>query len=432
MSWARYSLFAALMTCAANSGVTSAFAFSVQVAEAPTSNLALTISAIQSAKKSLLVNIYEMSSSDIADAIIERVEAGVQVEILEEGQPVGGMSKGAREIQNQIIDAMKAHNAANHFFEMSSKAGGTRRYHFNHAKYAVIDEKALLIGSENYSPTGHPRSGAVGNRGWEVLVHDAAIAHRYQSIFAEDTDVSSPDIIDRMETESDLKIGSPHPASSRATSAVSRTPVRLDASFEASSVTQVTSPDTSLSGLVALMDKAVASLDLELMTFSAGWGKPVSDDEKSPLFEAVVSAARKGLQIRVLLNDETVFFHGPHSDPDMILTHLLTLGKSTLRKKMKNKETVELLNQLAAQENLNMNAAIANVKAMKVDYIHNKGALVDDDKTLISSINWNENSVEKNREAAIVLVSPQIHDYYRRLFDSDWQASGGISTQKKH
>jgi phosphatidylserine/phosphatidylglycerophosphate/cardiolipin synthase-like enzyme len=47
---------------------------------------------------------------------------------------------------------------------------------------------------------------------------------------------------------------------------------------------------------------------------------------------------------------------------------------------------------------------------MNVDYIHNKGMIIDQDKTLISSINWNQNSVDNNREAAVVLISTQVYD----------------------
>jgi len=132
----------------------AANAFTVDVANAPSNNLALTVSAIQSAKQSLFINIYELTSSEIEQAIINRIQAGVNVQILEEGQPVGGFSAAARGVQAQINQAMKSSgNRADHLFEMTSAAGGKRRFHFDHGKYAVIDGNSLLIGSENYSPS---------------------------------------------------------------------------------------------------------------------------------------------------------------------------------------------------------------------------------------------------------------------------------------
>ena len=70
-------------------------------------------------------------------------------------------------------------------------------------------------------------------------------------------------------------------------------------------------------------------------------------------------------------------------------------------------------------------ARTANLKGMGVDYIHNKGVLVDGNKTLISSINWTENAVTHNRETAVVITSSDIFNHYESLFNSDWQVSGG-------
>src|SRR4051812_37113196 len=67
------------------------FAFPVKVSDSPTNDLGLRVTTILNAKKSIRMNIYEMTSEDIADALLNRIEAGIQVDILEEGQPVGGL-----------------------------------------------------------------------------------------------------------------------------------------------------------------------------------------------------------------------------------------------------------------------------------------------------------------------------------------------------
>src|SRR4051812_33453010 len=64
------------------------FSITVHLSESPTNDLTLTLKAIKSAQSSLYINVYEMTSAKIADAIRERVEAGVHVEVLEEGQPI--------------------------------------------------------------------------------------------------------------------------------------------------------------------------------------------------------------------------------------------------------------------------------------------------------------------------------------------------------
>ncbi len=392
------------------------WAFQVEAAEAPTSNLALTLKAIRSAKQHLQINIYEMTSPQIADAIIAQVRAGVRVEILAEGQPVGGLSTVARGVQSQIAQAMIASRPDDHFYVMTSRASATpgssrpsnpRRFRFNHGKYALIDGRSLLIGSENYSPTGHPLAGNKGNRGWEVLIHDEAITRDYQKIFEADADPDAPDIIDLTRenelTDSSLQIEF---ASNQPLLMPSDTITAPPATYEASAAERVTSPDSSLSGLVKMLDSARVSIDIQQMTFVSDWGQ---SNSVSPLFKAVVRAARRGVTVRVLLNDERVF------------------GNPGRPQKQKNPKTVSELNQIAAEDGLPLTARVANLKKMGVTYIHNKGALIDGQKTLISSINWNQNSVVNNREAAVLITSPSVHAHYRALFDRDWNLSAVTS-----
>ena len=121
------------------------------MASAPESNLSLLLKGIREARRSLLVNIYEMKSPEIAEALMAKVREGVSVKILEEGQPVGGLSTEARTLNQKIVKVMRSEGTDCAFFEMTSDAGAERRFRFDHAKYIVIDGKSLLIGSENYS-----------------------------------------------------------------------------------------------------------------------------------------------------------------------------------------------------------------------------------------------------------------------------------------
>ena len=98
----------------------------------------------------------------------------------------------------------------------------------------------------------------------------------------------------------------------------------------------------------------------------------------------------------------------------------------------KNLPTIDALNQLAQSENLNVAAGTADIKRMGVTYIHNKGVLVDGNKTLISSINWDSNAVLNNREAAVVITGSDVFDHYETLFNGDWQTSMGSRGAAQH
>ena len=138
---------------------------------------------------------------------------------------------------------------------------------------------------------------------------------------------------------------------------------------------------------------------------------------------AVIEAARRGVKVRVLLNDESVFAKHKakeNSEAELALGTEMGSNSATNSSKYQNPVTMQILNDLASSENLDISATIADIEAMGVTYIHNKGILVDDDRVLVSSINWNQNSVMNNREAAVVVQSKDIHDYYETIFEKDW------------
>ena len=387
---------------------TFAFAdFTVETANAPEDNLSLTVHAIESAKQSIDLNIYELTSPEIVNALLDRIQAGVAVQIIEEGQPVGGLSAAAKGIQSQLLQSMASANNSDQLFEMTSKAGGKRRFRFDHAKYIVVDNQALLISSENYSPTGEPEPGTKGNRGWEVFIHDSGISSQFQSMFTADSDTSSGDILNLTSGQQDLysmKLAT-HPFS------------RFDSNpspaqaFSATSVQKVTSPDNSLSAVEDLLNNARTSIDIEEMTFDSNWGR---NGGTSPVLSAVIAAAKRGVKVRVLLNDENVFNHAGNT------------GDYSYSKP-KNVPTANTLNALQNSEGLDIAARIANLKAMGVTYIHNKGVLVDGNLTLVSSINWDENSFQNNRETGVLITSSGVYGYFESLFEKDWEASSAQS-----
>ena len=168
--------------------------------------------------------------------------------------------------------------------------------------------------------------------------------------------------------------------------------------LDADNVEFLTSPESSMVGLMAFIESAQETLDVELMSFNPMWGKT---GEVSPLLNALVAAAKRGVKIRILVNDSTAF--GGDNDTELKL--------------------LAMIENIVKEQHLPIHAAIADLPKMKVKYIHNKGALADGYKTLISSINWNQNSVENNRETAISVDSRSINEHYQSIFNLDWQAS---------
>lgn len=384
----------------------------LDVADSPRSNLILALQAILSAKKSIVMNAYELTSYEIADALIQKIEEGVRVQILQEGQPVGGMIPEGLDIQKKIVKAMErnASTQVHGYWVMTSKTPkGKRRFRFNHAKYIIVDEKGVLVGSENYSPSGQPEPGsASGTRGWQTFIYDDQMVRNFIKIFNKDSKTNFGDLITLYQPKTQLPqvLGSmgdwiSEMQTSIKTNIVSRFSWMLSdepKTLEADHVEFLTSPESSLVGLLSFIESARETLDIELMSFNPMWGKT---GQISPLLEALVASGKRGVKVRVLVNDSTVF--GASNEGDLKL--------------------IKKIDELAKEHTISLQAVIANLAKMQVKYVHNKGALADGYKTLISSINWNQNSVENNRETALAIDSETINQHYQTIFNLDWEAS---------
>ena len=124
---------------------------------------------------------------------------------------------------------------------------------------------------------------------------------------------------------------------------------------------------------------------------------------------ALVKAAHhKGVRVRVLMNDDRVFdLAGDPRPPE----------------KRPGFVTVKALQRLAACKGWRIEAKIVDIKKVGISYIHNKGYLADRNRMILGSINGTRNSMHNNRETALVLRGEQPVDYYRSLFDWDWERS---------
>jgi phosphatidylserine/phosphatidylglycerophosphate/cardiolipin synthase-like enzyme len=84
---------------------------------------------------------------------------------------------------------------------------------------------------------------------------------------------------------------------------------------------------------------------------------------------------------------------------------------------------VALINRVSAYEHLPLEARCADLSSNDIEKIHNKGVIVDDQHVLVSSINWNSNSPNFNREAGVIVDHPGVARYFLEVFEDDWNAS---------
>jgi len=80
---------------------------------------------------------------------------------------------------------------------------------------------------------------------------------------------------------------------------------------------------------------------------------------------------------------------------------------------------------IARREGLPLEVRLGWPADLGVRSIHNKGVIVDGERVLVSSINWNENSPAFNREAGVILEHPGVAGYYTEAFVQDWNRAAG-------
>lgn len=396
----------------------SAWAFPAQFSVSPDNSQALLTDTVSTAKKSLAINIYMWTSTRLQDAVIERIKAGVTVEVLAETEPFGGMLVPP---QKKVLDAIDAAikaspNKKNRLWMMSSrKQTVARRYTFNHAKYVVVDGRRAYVGSENFVNSGAMADPEKkGNRGWQVRFDDATTAKRLLKVFREDTDEKNPDVfpydpalvtVKEFPPKVPTALGELPPDNRRTL------PALPAGEGDVATATFCASP-RSIACIERFMASARSTLDIQHMSLPLYWTVEKQDPGVNPIIAGALAAAKRGVKVRILVNPAKAE-EGGAAPPK-------TTGISLA---YDDNATVAYLRERAEKEKLPLQVAVMNNESLQLITTHNKGMLADGKRAFVSSINGTRNSVENNRELAVSLESPAAARYYGQVFENDWTQS---------
>jgi phosphatidylserine/phosphatidylglycerophosphate/cardiolipin synthase-like enzyme len=369
------------------------------------------VAEIGRATESIYYEGYTFKNAHLADAIVAQMAAhpGMTVTLLLEGEPVGGVTDQEKWICQQIEEA----GGQVYFMYTDDAADAHDRYNYQHGKWMVIDGELLLTGSENlnYSsmPADDKADGTSGNRGvWLMTDAPSAIAHALD-VFQHDLDPANHRDLIRW-TDGHSTYGAPPPdfdpdyTSGGVDYAVEfPEPLGISGTF---AFEIVQSPENSLRdvdsllGMVAHAGAGDTVLVEQLYEYTF-WGPTTSNptQDPNPRLEAYIDAARRGAQVRILL--DAVF-----NDPGGVRS---------------NTATCTYVNDLATAESLDLACQIGNPTG---NGIHNKMVLVlDDGQGFVhtGSINGSENSSKNNRELAVQVASTAAYHYLANVFWHDWQ-----------
>ena len=333
--------------------------------------------AIGSARQSIDANVYEFTHPGIARMLVEAAGRGVAVDLLLEGGPVGGISAE----EKAVVSYLTGNGVPVRV--MTTQGDAHARYRFDHAKYLVIDGESVLVTSENFKESGVPETGLKGNRGWGAWVQDPRVAGYFSEVY--ETDSTGGDIGP-----------APSGGAPAETGRSAYDPVFAPLTVEGAAVTPVLSPETS-DLVLALIAGAEERLLIEqaYITNSTGGGP-------NRFLAEAIDASRRGVAVQVVLDSSWFNVEGEND----------------------NDEQAAWINALARSESLPLEARCIDLDAANLEKVHTKGVVVDNSSVLISSINWNDNSPDFNREAGVIVVHPDAAHYFAAAFDADWNAGG--------
>jgi cardiolipin synthase len=333
--------------------------------------------AVNQASDQVLLNVYEFSSPLMTDTLIKAHAREVDIKVVVEGGPVGGISPEGKEAIRNLTDSGIPVSM------MVSRKGEPAPYRYDHAKYMVIDKRAVLLTSENFKYSGFPPAGMTGNRGWGVYLEDPRLAEYFSTVYQ--TDYSGKSM-----TVYNGSAGTPESMPS------GKYTVEFQPGyFTGATVRPVISPDTS-NQITELINSAEKSIEIEQAYITNE-----TTYSLNPYLSAAINTSRRGVHVRVLLDS---YWYNIEDEAD-------------------NDEMVALINRIGSDEQIPLEARCVDLSTNEVDKIHNKGVIVDDKYVLVSSINWNSNSPNFNREAGVIIDHPGVARYFLDVFEDDWNST---------
>jgi phosphatidylserine/phosphatidylglycerophosphate/cardiolipin synthase-like enzyme len=180
------------------------------VAIAPDNAYRVISDVLGSAQSSIKMEIHTFDNLGLLDVVTKTIGRGVNVTILLEGGPPGGIDNQERWVCQKIEAA-----GGQCWFMITDTSNDNTihaRYDFLHAKIIIVDDRVVAIGSENLSPRAltydNPVDGTVGHRGVYLVTDADGVVSQALEIWNADFDPARHRDLKRW-SFSDTKYGPP-------------------------------------------------------------------------------------------------------------------------------------------------------------------------------------------------------------------------------
>ena len=356
----------------------------------PDSTYAVTKRLLDGAKKSIVIGIYDFTAAYMKELLLDALRRGVKIKLMLDID-----SKDEQTLFDDLndsgVDGVPAPSCASHRVHIFSSS---------HEKVIVVDDEWCLVQSGNYSENSIPfnvKDGGdrdhfrPGNRDTGLAIRSKKLSKFFTTILEKDMalELAGPKSLPLLvETANAFLI-------ERAPTKVPTTlfPSKSFKLTKPLNIQPVLSPDNYMKVIPGKLKAARKSVLIEQQYIKG------AQDNISDLLQAIKDArsAAPKLDIRIIL------------------------GKIFNKKDLpKERENLALLKQ---EYGLVLGKNIRYIDTTRFVHCHNKMVLVDGKEVLVSSQNWSNSAVSKNREAGVWLVHSGICSYFTQIFENDWKTA---------
>lgn len=356
----------------------------------PDSTYAVTKRMFDGATKSIRIGIYDFTAQYMKTLLLNAMSRGVKVTLMLDVETANGERALFQELIDMGVEGVVAPSCTSpnaHYFASC------------HEKFIVIDDLWTLVQSGNFSDNsvplnekdgGDPAHFVSGNRDTGLAVRSSALAGFF-------TRVLRSDIALTLSTPKNLaEAATPEAADVLWLEAVpTRLPTTLFPSKtfklrSALSIQPVLSPDNYLTVIPDMLRQAGNSILIEQQYIR-------SSQPEIGILLAAIAEARK---------------NNPKLDVRIVLGKIF--GTADFTREQQN------LKLLASSYGLVLGDNIRYIDTTRLVHCHNKMVIVDGVQVLVSSQNWSDFAIVKNREAGLLLSHMGIAAYFTAIFETDW------------
>lgn len=359
----------------------------------PDSTYAVTKRLLDGATSSILIGIYDFTAEYMKTLLLNALSRGVKVTLMLDVETTGGEDQLFQELIDMGVEGVPAPACT------SQKA---RYFSSCHEKYIIIDGTWTLVQSGNYSNNsiplnekdgGDPNHFVKGNRDSGLAVKSKPLARFFTKVLRSDI---------ALELNAPEPEAAPAPAPPPEVLWVEAAPKLIPNTLFPSkrfklsaplTVQPVLSPDNYMATIPDVLRVAKRSILIEQQYIRGN----------QPDIAVLLESIREAI-------DEN-----PEIDVRIVLGKIF--GAADVIKERQN------VKQLKAKYGLVLGDNIRYIDTSRFVHCHNKMIVVDGATVLVSSQNWSDAAVTKNREAGLLLTHKGIAKYFTGIFENDWETA---------